>query len=164
VDGRPVMVVVGAHFLLRCLDLERFALYVIKVCYLCPISLCWAVILDFLICTLFFKIFYPWILAAISFIISRICLKELDAFKPSELGTDFHLRMVNLSLHLIFPPGMTWGRSLLWWDVATTHLWCLCSWCVNEDTFWFDILQEFEAVINRPYTIVYFHSAASLQL
>ncbi|CAK9210978.1 unnamed protein product [Sphagnum troendelagicum] len=30
VDGRPVMVVVGAHFLLRCLDLERFALYVIK--------------------------------------------------------------------------------------------------------------------------------------
>ncbi len=39
-DGRPVMVVVGAHFLLRCLDLERFALYVIKVCYLCPISLC----------------------------------------------------------------------------------------------------------------------------
>ncbi|PIA62958.1 hypothetical protein AQUCO_00200758v1 [Aquilegia coerulea] len=29
-DGRPVMVVVGAHFLLRCLDLERFVLYVIK--------------------------------------------------------------------------------------------------------------------------------------
>lgn len=26
------MVVVGAHFLLRCLDLERFVLYVIKVC------------------------------------------------------------------------------------------------------------------------------------
>lgn len=30
-DGRPVMVVVGAHFLLRCLDLERFVLYVVKV-------------------------------------------------------------------------------------------------------------------------------------
>ena len=30
-EGRPVMVVVGAHFLLRCLDLERFVLYVIKV-------------------------------------------------------------------------------------------------------------------------------------
>ncbi|KAG8366417.1 hypothetical protein BUALT_Bualt17G0077500 [Buddleja alternifolia] len=29
-EGRPVMVVVGAHFLLRCLDLERFVLYVIK--------------------------------------------------------------------------------------------------------------------------------------
>ncbi|KAJ0635847.1 putative CRAL-TRIO lipid binding domain, Macro domain, CRAL-TRIO lipid binding domain superfamily [Helianthus annuus] len=29
-DGRPVMVVVGAHFLLRCLDLEKFVLYVIK--------------------------------------------------------------------------------------------------------------------------------------
>ncbi|KAL3695427.1 hypothetical protein R1sor_009503 [Riccia sorocarpa] len=29
-DGRPVMVVVGAHFLLRCLDLERFVLYVVK--------------------------------------------------------------------------------------------------------------------------------------
>ena len=30
------MVVVGAHFLLRCLDLERFVLYVVKVstCYL----------------------------------------------------------------------------------------------------------------------------------
>jgi hypothetical protein len=26
-----VMVVVGAHFLLRCLDLERFVLHVIKV-------------------------------------------------------------------------------------------------------------------------------------
>ena len=30
-DGRPIMVVVGAHFLLRCLDLERFVLYVVKV-------------------------------------------------------------------------------------------------------------------------------------
>ncbi|XP_022999322.1 protein GDAP2 homolog [Cucurbita maxima] len=29
-DGHPVMVVVGAHFLLRCLDLERFVLYVVK--------------------------------------------------------------------------------------------------------------------------------------
>ncbi|PNX95769.1 hypothetical protein L195_g018963, partial [Trifolium pratense] len=29
-EGRPVMVVVGAHFLLRCLDLERFVLYVLK--------------------------------------------------------------------------------------------------------------------------------------
>lgn len=34
VDGRPVMVVVGAHFLLRCLDLERFVLYVVKVWFL----------------------------------------------------------------------------------------------------------------------------------
>ena len=32
-EGRAVMVVVGAHFLLRCLDLERFALYVVKVIY-----------------------------------------------------------------------------------------------------------------------------------
>ncbi|CAN6299246.1 unnamed protein product [Urochloa humidicola] len=30
IDGRPVMVVVGAHFLLRCLDLERFILHVVK--------------------------------------------------------------------------------------------------------------------------------------
>ena len=30
-EGRPVMVVVGAHFLLRCLDMERFVLHVIKV-------------------------------------------------------------------------------------------------------------------------------------
>jgi hypothetical protein len=30
-EGRPVMVVVGAHFLLRCLDIERFVLYVVKV-------------------------------------------------------------------------------------------------------------------------------------
>lgn len=30
IEGRPVMVVVGAHFLLRCLDLERFILYVVK--------------------------------------------------------------------------------------------------------------------------------------
>lgn len=30
-EGRPVMVVVGAHFLRRCLDLERFVLYVVKV-------------------------------------------------------------------------------------------------------------------------------------
>ncbi|KAH9620743.1 hypothetical protein KSS87_013856 [Heliosperma pusillum] len=29
-EGRPVLVVVGAHFLLRCLDLERFILYVVK--------------------------------------------------------------------------------------------------------------------------------------
>ncbi|XP_022638891.1 ganglioside-induced differentiation-associated protein 2 isoform X3 [Vigna radiata var. radiata] len=29
-DGHPVMVVVGAHFLLRCLDLERFVLHVVK--------------------------------------------------------------------------------------------------------------------------------------
>ncbi|KAK9116589.1 hypothetical protein Sjap_015536 [Stephania japonica] len=29
-EGRPVMVVVGAHFLLRCLDLERFVFYVVK--------------------------------------------------------------------------------------------------------------------------------------
>ncbi|XP_048134900.1 protein GDAP2 homolog isoform X4 [Rhodamnia argentea] len=29
-EGRPVMVVVGAHFLLRCLDLERFIFYVVK--------------------------------------------------------------------------------------------------------------------------------------
>ncbi|GLJ48118.1 hypothetical protein SUGI_1015990 [Cryptomeria japonica] len=29
-EGRPIMVVVGAHFLLRCLDLDRFVLYVIK--------------------------------------------------------------------------------------------------------------------------------------
>ncbi|CAN6844043.1 hypothetical protein Bca4012_049799 [Brassica carinata] len=29
-EGHPVMVVVGAYFLLRCLDLERFVLYVIK--------------------------------------------------------------------------------------------------------------------------------------
>ncbi|KAK9935067.1 hypothetical protein M0R45_022182 [Rubus argutus] len=29
-EGRPVMVVVGAHFLLRCLDLDRFVLYVVK--------------------------------------------------------------------------------------------------------------------------------------
>ncbi|KAK8317232.1 hypothetical protein V6Z11_A13G093800 [Gossypium hirsutum] len=29
-EGRPVMVVVGAHFLLRCLELERFILYVVK--------------------------------------------------------------------------------------------------------------------------------------
>uniref|UniRef100_A0A803QQY6 Macro domain-containing protein n=1 Tax=Cannabis sativa TaxID=3483 RepID=A0A803QQY6_CANSA len=29
-EGRSVMVVVGAHFLLRCLDLERFVLHVVK--------------------------------------------------------------------------------------------------------------------------------------
>uniref|UniRef100_A0A2P2M6R8 CRAL-TRIO domain-containing protein n=1 Tax=Rhizophora mucronata TaxID=61149 RepID=A0A2P2M6R8_RHIMU len=29
-EGRPVMVVVGAHFLMRCLDLEQFVLYVVK--------------------------------------------------------------------------------------------------------------------------------------
>ncbi|KAM2232700.1 hypothetical protein FF1_011391 [Malus domestica] len=29
-EGRPVMVVVGAHFLLRCLDLERFVHHVVK--------------------------------------------------------------------------------------------------------------------------------------
>ncbi|KAB1208076.1 hypothetical protein CJ030_MR7G003000 [Morella rubra] len=29
-EGRPVMVIVGAHFLLRCLDLDRFVLYVVK--------------------------------------------------------------------------------------------------------------------------------------
>ncbi|XP_078428269.1 appr-1-p processing enzyme family protein [Wolffia australiana] len=29
-NGHPVMVVVGAHFLLRCLDLERFVLHVVK--------------------------------------------------------------------------------------------------------------------------------------
>ncbi|XP_007045948.2 PREDICTED: protein GDAP2 homolog [Theobroma cacao] len=29
-EGHPVMVVVGAHFLLRCLELERFILYVVK--------------------------------------------------------------------------------------------------------------------------------------
>ncbi|TVU30528.1 hypothetical protein EJB05_22158, partial [Eragrostis curvula] len=29
-EGRPVMVVVGAHFLLRCLNLERFVLHVVK--------------------------------------------------------------------------------------------------------------------------------------
>ena len=29
-EGRPVMVVVGAHFLLRCLDLERFIIHVVK--------------------------------------------------------------------------------------------------------------------------------------
>ncbi|CAA6672998.1 unnamed protein product [Spirodela intermedia] len=29
-EGHPVMVVVGAHFLLRCLELERFVLYVVK--------------------------------------------------------------------------------------------------------------------------------------
>lgn len=29
-EGRPVMVVVGAHFLRRCLDLERFIFYVVK--------------------------------------------------------------------------------------------------------------------------------------
>ncbi|KAH7430113.1 hypothetical protein KP509_09G084500 [Ceratopteris richardii] len=29
-EGRPVLVVVGAHFLLRCLDLEKFVLYVVK--------------------------------------------------------------------------------------------------------------------------------------
>ncbi|PAN47117.1 hypothetical protein PAHAL_9G235400 [Panicum hallii] len=30
IEGRAVMVVVGAHFLLRCLDLERFVLHVVK--------------------------------------------------------------------------------------------------------------------------------------
>lgn len=35
-EGRPVMVVVGAHFLLRCLDLEQFVLYVVKVIWLYP--------------------------------------------------------------------------------------------------------------------------------
>lgn len=34
IEGRPVMVVVGAHFLLRCLNLERFVLHVVKVMYL----------------------------------------------------------------------------------------------------------------------------------
>ncbi|KAI7753539.1 hypothetical protein M8C21_032282 [Ambrosia artemisiifolia] len=29
-EGRPVMVVVGAHFLLRCLDLEKFVFYIVK--------------------------------------------------------------------------------------------------------------------------------------
>ncbi|MED6115446.1 hypothetical protein PIB30_090688 [Stylosanthes scabra] len=29
-EGRPIIVVVGAHFLLRCLDLDRFVLYVVK--------------------------------------------------------------------------------------------------------------------------------------
>ncbi|XP_047318294.1 protein GDAP2 homolog [Impatiens glandulifera] len=29
-EGRPVMVIVGAHFLLRCLDLDKFVLYVVK--------------------------------------------------------------------------------------------------------------------------------------
>ena len=32
-EGRPVMVVVGAHFLLRCLDLERFVMHVVKVIF-----------------------------------------------------------------------------------------------------------------------------------
>ncbi|XP_051206256.1 uncharacterized protein [Lolium perenne] len=34
IEGRPVMVVVGAHFLLRCLDLERFVLHVVKGIYI----------------------------------------------------------------------------------------------------------------------------------
>ncbi|KAL7609593.1 hypothetical protein Lser_V15G11600 [Lactuca serriola] len=29
-EGHPVMVIVGAHFLLRCLDLDRFVLYIVK--------------------------------------------------------------------------------------------------------------------------------------
>ncbi|KAI3714302.1 hypothetical protein L1987_72899 [Smallanthus sonchifolius] len=29
-EGRPVMAVVGAHLILRCLDLERFVLYIVK--------------------------------------------------------------------------------------------------------------------------------------
>lgn len=29
-EGHPVMVVIGAHFLLRCMDLERFIMYVVK--------------------------------------------------------------------------------------------------------------------------------------
>lgn len=29
-EGRPVIVVVGAYFLLRCFDLERFVLYVVR--------------------------------------------------------------------------------------------------------------------------------------
>lgn len=37
-EGRPVMVIVGAHFLLKCLDLERFILHVVKV---------WAYCLDY---------------------------------------------------------------------------------------------------------------------
>nr|GMD84595.1 protein GDAP2 homolog [Ipomoea batatas]GMD85544.1 protein GDAP2 homolog [Ipomoea batatas] len=32
-EGRPVMVIVGAHFLLKCLDLERFILHVVKAIY-----------------------------------------------------------------------------------------------------------------------------------
>jgi len=35
-EGHPVMVVVGAHFLLRCLDLERFVLHVVKVSLAIP--------------------------------------------------------------------------------------------------------------------------------
>lgn len=37
------MVVVGAHFLLRCLDLERFVLYVVKVIqlHLPQFDICW---------------------------------------------------------------------------------------------------------------------------
>jgi hypothetical protein len=30
-EGCPVMVIVGAHFLLRCLDIKRFVLYIVKV-------------------------------------------------------------------------------------------------------------------------------------
>jgi hypothetical protein len=31
IEGHPIMVVVGAHFLLQCLDLERFVLHVVRV-------------------------------------------------------------------------------------------------------------------------------------
>jgi hypothetical protein len=36
--------------------------------------------------------------------------------------------------------------------------------CLDLERFALYVIKEFEAVINRPYTIVYFHSAASLQL
>lgn len=95
-EGHPVMVVVGAHFLLRCLDLERFVLYVIKV------------------------------------------------------STQSHTSMV---LQLAA-------------TVSKTILYCFffLLYMVSGDTAIGTNLQEFEPVIQKPYSIVYFHSAASLQV
>lgn len=120
IEGRPVMVVVGAHFLLRCLDLERFVLYVVKVIQLYPSA------------------WHIFLLTSTSSAIINFILNVGNAYFSW-----------NLFMTISFNP-YPFGLRCSLFEYTQNRLGVK--------------FQEFEPIMQKPYTIVYFHSASSLQM
>lgn len=91
-EGRPVMVVVGAHFLLRCLDLERFVFYVVKVKY--NIFLFWSIAFAGMVLHL----------PSSSFIFLNILLKRAAEEKPRAKKICLHLQLNDTLSYENMPP------------------------------------------------------------
>ncbi|KAI3816643.1 hypothetical protein L1987_16346 [Smallanthus sonchifolius] len=167
IEGRPVMVVVGAHFLLRCLDLERFVLYVVKE-FEPLIQKPYSIVYFHSAASLQVQPDLGF-MRKLQQILGRKSQRNLHAIYI--LHPTFGQKAAILALQLLVDGMYMHSRQVYWGGVdiegrpvmvvVGAHFLLRC---LDLERFVLYVVKEFEPLIQKPYSIVYFHSAASLQV